>query len=327
VSSHRILFSLVLAGLALTACGSEPDTPTPTGTEHPTAERTTQRTPSSTHETSSRPQSAPSPAGKQPVTKLLVFVVENHSLDEMRAQMPEAFALAERYGYATQYRALTHPSLPNYLAIAGGSTFGVTDDDSPAGHVIHGPSVFGQAIEAGRTAKVYADGMPGTCSLGTSGDRYAVKHNPWAYFVDEHALCARYDVPLQGFAADAASGSLPNAGLVIPNLCHDAHDADCDLADADAWLRDQVAAVLAGPDFAAGRLAVVLTADEDDHSQDNLVLTTVLHPSQRGHVVSTPLTHYSLTRLYDQVLRVPLLGQAATAPDMAQAFGLPLPRS
>ena len=66
----------------------------------------------------------------------------------------------------------------------------------------------------------------------------------------------------------------------------------------------------------------MVTADEDDHSQDNLVLTTLFHPGQHHRVVTTPLTHYSLTRLYEQVLTAPLLGQAADAPDMAAAFGL-----
>ncbi len=272
----------------------------------------------------SAPAARPSADPHQPVTKLLVFVVENHSLDEMRAQMPEAFGLAEEYGYATRYHALTHPSLPNYLAMAGGDTFGISDDNFPVAHVLHGPSVFGQAIGAGLTAKVYAEGMPGTCALETGGERYAVKHNPWAYFVDERTECERYDVPLDELADDAASGDLPNAGLVVPDLCHDAHDEGCDLGGADAWVADQVGAVMAGPDFASGRLAIVLTADEDDRHQDNLVLTTVVHPSQQGHVVDTPLTHYSLARLYDEVLGVPPLRQAATAPDMARAFGLPL---
>jgi acid phosphatase len=303
VVSRRLLVCALLATLVLSGCqraAPEPALP------------------------ATRP-ATPSADPRGPVTKLLVLVVENHSLDEMRSQMPEAFGLAERYGYATQYRALTHPSLPNYLAMAGGDTFGVADDDPPTAHVIHGPSVFGQALEAGRTAKVYAEGMPGPCAPATGGERYAVRHNPWAYFVDERDLCERLDVPLDDFAADAASGDLPDAGLVVPDLCHDAHDEGCDLAGADAWIADHVRAAMAGPDFAAGRLAIVVTADEDDRGQDNLVLTIVVHPSQEGHVVDTPLTHYSLTRLYDEVLGVPPLRHAASAPDMAQAFGLPLP--
>jgi hypothetical protein len=259
-----------------------------------------------------------------PVTKLLVFVVENHSLDEMRDQMPHMSSLAETYGYATAYRARTHPSLPNYLAMAGGDTFGIVDDKDPSAHALEGPSVFGQAIGAARTAKVYAEGMPGTCALESGGERYAVRHNPWTYFVDERQECEDFDVPLDEFAADAASGDLPNAGLVIPDVCHDAHDDGCDLAGADDWISDRVDEAMRGPDFTAGRLAVVITADEDDRDQDNLVLTVVIHPSQRGHVVDTPLTHYSLARLYDDVLGVPPLRHAATAPDMAEAFQLPL---
>src|SRR6476659_48826 len=73
-----------------------------------------------------------------PVTKLLVFVEENHSLDQMKAGMPYAASLATRYGYATNYRAITHPSLGNYIAIAGGSSYGIHDDDPPSAHQIAG---------------------------------------------------------------------------------------------------------------------------------------------------------------------------------------------
>jgi acid phosphatase len=254
------------------------------------------------------------------VSKLLVFVLENHSLDQMRAQLPYTFSLAQRYGYATNYQALTHPSLGNYLAMLGGSTFGVTDDDAPSAHPISGSSVFGQALASGQTAGLYAEGMPTPCATENGGDRYVVKHNPWAYFVDERASCQQYDVSLTPLAADAATGRLPDVGMVIPDLCHDAHD--CDAATADAWLRTQLEPLFAEPDWRAGRLAIVVTADEDDHNQDNLVLTTVLHPSLHGVVVDTPLSHLSLARFYDEVLGLPALREAAGTPSMAAAFGL-----
>ncbi|WP_346385512.1 alkaline phosphatase family protein [Nocardioides sp.] len=257
------------------------------------------------------------------VSKVLVFVLENHSLDQMRTQLPYTFSLAQRFAYATSYRALTHPSLGNYLAIAGGSTFGVTDDQNPSAHPISGSSVFGQAVADGQTAGLYAEGMPSPCATQNGGDRYAVRHNPWAYFVDERASCQRYDVPLTSLAPDAAAGRLPDVGMVIPNTCNDAHD--CAPAVADAWLRNQLEPLFAGPDWRAGRLAIVITADEDDHSQGNLVLTTVLHPSLHGVVVDSPLTHLSLSRLYDEVLGLPPLREAAGAPSMADAFGLSVP--
>jgi acid phosphatase len=264
----------------------------------------------------------PSPTSRPPrprVDKLLVFVVENHSLDQMRGQMPYTRALAERYGYASDYVAITHPSLPNYLAIAGGSTFGVQDDDAPSGHQLRGSSAFGEAAHSGATARVYAEAMGSPCQLESAG-RYAVKHNPWAYFVDERAACRRGDLPLTALAADVAGGSLPNVGMVIPDLCNDAHD--CALGQADGWMRRYVGRVLAGPDWASGRLAVVITADEDDNHHGNRILTVVLHPALRHRVVSAPLDHYSLTRAYADVAGVPPPGMGASAPSLLAGFGL-----
>ncbi len=274
----------------------------------------------------SAPASSPAPvtfATVHPtkVTKLLTFVVENHSLDQMREAMPYTAALGKEFAHATSYRAVTHPSLPNYLAMTGGSTFGVTDDGPPASHTTDQPSVFGQALSLGKTAKVYAEGMPGTCATENSG-QYVVKHNPWPYYLSERSSCVQYDVPLTELSTDAATGRLPNAGMVIPDLCNDAHN--CDLSVADSWLRTEIGLVMAGPDWLAGHLAIVVTADEDDHHQDNLVLTAVAHPSLHGAVVTTPLSHYSLARLYSEVLAAEPLGEAAAAPSMATAFGLDL---
>ena len=256
-----------------------------------------------------------------PVTKLMVLVVENHSLAQMRKGMPWTFRQAQRYAYASDYRAIRHPSLPNYLAIAGGSTFGVADDHPPADHPLSGRSVFGQALAAGRTAGVYADSMPRRCARSDSG-RYAVRHNPWAYFTDERADCRRHDRPLSALAGDTAAGDLPNAGMVVPDTCHDAHD--CSLAVADRWMKHTVRKLKSGPDWAGGRLAIVVTADEDDRHSGNRVLTVVLHPRLHGRVVSDRLNHYSLTRLYDEVLGTSPLRKARRAPSMAAAFDLPV---
>jgi len=253
------------------------------------------------------------------VTKVLVFVVENHSLNQMQASMPFVYSLARQYAYATSYTAIRHPSLPNYLAIAGGSTFRVTDDRGPSAHRLHGASLFSQALAAHRTAKVYADSAPRNCALANSG-RYAVRHNPWTYFVDSRSACRRFDVPARALGTDADAGTLPNVGMVIPNLVHDAHDAS--LATADAWIATKIRRVQAGPDWNSGRLAIVITADEDDRRQGNKVLTVVASKHQPQRVVTTPLNHYSLTRFVDDVLGTAYLRKAATAPSLTAAFGV-----
>jgi phosphatidylinositol-3-phosphatase len=265
---------------------------------------------------------APARAAVPGVTKVLVFVEENHSLAQMRAGMPYTFALAQTYGYATRYTAITHPSLPNYIAMVSGQTYGITDDGSPKAHVLRGPTVFGQAIAAGKTAKTYAEGMTTNCQQVKAG-LYRVKHNPWSYFLDERALCATNDAATGTsasgglLAADITAGTLPNVGMVVPDLCNDAHD--CPLSIADNWFEGFMERIFAGPDWASGRLAVVLTADEASGS--NTVLTVVIHPSQNHRVVTTPLTHYSLARFYADVAGVPYLANAATAPSMSAAFG------
>jgi hypothetical protein len=304
VARPRALLAALAGIVVLGGCGAEsrpPSSdaaPTPSGTSSSSASR-----PATTHQ----------------VSKVLVFVVENHSLDQMRAGMPFTYGQATRYGYADHYQAVMHPSLPNYLAITGGSTYGVSNDDGPSVNGTHAPSVFQQALDHGRTAKTYAEGQPAPCTTVNSGP-YAVRHNPWAYHLDERGACAAHDVGLDALADDVRSGSLPDVGLVVPDLCNDAHS--CPLATADAWLEEQVGTVEAGPDFTSGHLAVVITADEDDHHQDNTVLTVVAHPALHGTIVSAPLSHYSLSRSLSSVAGAAPLGEAATAPDLIRAFGL-----
>ena len=266
------------------------------------------------------PTSALATAGSGAVTKVLVFIVENHSLSQMKSQMPYTFGLAQRFGYATNYTAIQHPSLPNYVAIAGGQTYGITNDDNPSANPVRGTSVFGQAVASGKTAAVFADGMPQNCATSNGGSDYAVKHNPWAYFINERGDCQKYDVPVDRLDAAITGGVLPTVGMVVPNLCNDAHN--CSLGTADTWFKGWMTKIFDGPDWRSGHLAVVLTADEDDRSAGNNVLTVVIHPSQKRNVVTSPLTHYSLTRLYEEVAGVPYLFDAASAPSMTTAFGL-----
>ncbi len=248
-----------------------------------------------------------------PTTKVLTVVLENHGQQAALDAMPKLAALAGAYGSTTGYTNLAHPSLPNYLAMAGGSTFGVTDDQDPDAHPIPGGSLF----DAG-DAKVYADAMTEPCQLANAGT-YAVRHNPWTYFPDGRAACQKRDLPLTALAADVTAGSLPTVGLVVPDLCHDGHD--CPLGEVDDWLSDLLQPVLDGPDYASGRLAVVVTFDEVEHG-DGPLLTVVLAPRLHATVVDAPLTHLAWNRWMTDLLGVPALRDAAGAPSLGKAFGL-----
>jgi phospholipase C len=235
--------------------------------------------------------------------------------------------LANGCGLATDYRAVAHPSLPNYLAATSGGTWGVSDDEPPAAHTLAQPSIFDRLAAAGRSWRSYEESMPSNCALDGSG-LYAVKHNPAAYYARSRAACARWDVPLGttrggAFVSDLRAGRLPAFAFVTPNLCDDAHD--CPLAAADRWLAAWVPRIVASPGYRSGSTVVFVTFDEAEGSS-NHVATVVVSPSTRpGTRSAAPFTHYSLLKTTEQLLGLrPQLGAAAAAstPSMRRAFGL-----
>src|SRR5664279_1119861 len=250
--------------------------------------------------------------------KVLVIVDENHTQRQVRAGMPYLVRLQKTFGVTTHHTAATHPSLPNYLLIAGGRTFGVTDDAAPSSHPIAGISVFGAALARGKTARTYNETMTRNCQLTSSGN-YAVRHNPWAYFIGERTACRTYDVPLTRLPTDISSGHLPNVGMITPNLCNDAHD--CSLGTADAFLKAWVPRIMKGPDYTSGKLTIVVTFDEGVGSNQT-VETVVINPALHAKVVTAPLTHAGLSRWLYRVSGSTPQNGAATAADFGAAFGL-----
>ena len=260
-----------------------------------------------------------------PVTKVLVFIEENHSLAQMKTGMPYLYSQAVKYGYANDYLAVSHPSLPNYLAIATGDTHGIADDRDPSAHPIAPPDIFGATLAAGHTAKSYQESMTSNCQVASRGT-YAVRHNPWAYVPAERSQCLADDVPSGTVTAgrlrtDIQRGTLPSVGQVTPNLCNDAHN--CSLATADRWLKGWLSYLYKSPDWLSGHLAIIVTADEAGRGDPvNSVLTTVINPSQCRKVVSTPLDHYSLNGFLAQVGHAPCMRRGCSAAAFAAAFGL-----
>ena len=258
------------------------------------------------------------------ITKVLMIMEENHSIDQVfPSEMPYLWSLARQFGRATSWSDISHPSLPNYLAIFGGSAFNDPQDCLPAaGCTYSGPSVFGQAIAHGASARAYQESMPKPCDVSDSGN-YDVNHNPWAYFTDESSLCRVNDVPAGtvrsgALLADVRRGSLPNVGEISPNLIHDGHDGT--LAQADAWLQSWVPVLTSGPDWRSGRLVIVVVFDEGETTEQ--VPFVILDPSVSHRVIRQALDHFALTRLIDEIVGVPLLGEAAHATDLDPILGM-----
>jgi hypothetical protein len=64
---------------------------------------------------------------------VFVIMMENHGYGQIvnNPNAPFANAYAKTANVATQYFAVAHPSLTNYLEVVGGSNFGVLSDNSP----------------------------------------------------------------------------------------------------------------------------------------------------------------------------------------------------
>jgi hypothetical protein len=235
---------------------------------------------------------------------------------------PRLAAYARSCGLATAYAAVTHPSLPNYLAATSGSTGGVTSDCGPSQCPQNRASLFGQVSAAGLQWRTYAEAMPTACNRVSQG-RYATKHNPAVYFLPVRAQCGRWDVPFGGTSgafATALAHGLPAFGFVEPDLCDDGHD--CTTAHADAWLGGTLDRLTRSPSYARGDVAVFVTWDEGVGAQQR-VATVVIAPSvPRGIRSAVAFSHYSLLRTTEALLRLPLLGAARSAHDMRSAFRL-----
>jgi hypothetical protein len=197
-----------------------------------------------------------------PPAHIAVIVMENEEYRDIigSRQTPFINALARRYALARSMYAITHPSLPNYLAVTGGSTFGI-DSDCTDCHVPSSHSLADQLTGAHLSWKAYMEDLPRPCYRGASAGLYAKKHDPFLYYdrvARDPALCAHV-VPLTQLARDERTRTLPRFVWLTPNLCHDMHS--CPPPQGDAFLAGVVPPLLAalGP-----RGLLILTWDEGD---------------------------------------------------------------
>jgi hypothetical protein len=159
---------------------------------------------------------------------------------------------------------------------------------------------------------------------------FLVRHTPAAYYLSESGRCPRADIPMGSpgrgaFHDDIAAGRLPAYAFVSPDACDDMHAApscpDGMVERGDHWLAEWLPQVLAGPDYRAGRLVVIITWDEGDETS-NHIPTIVISPRTRHATSATRYTHCSTLATVEDLLRLPRLGCAAAAPSMRAAFHL-----
>jgi phosphatidylinositol-3-phosphatase len=274
------------------------------------------------------------------------IVFENQGYAQLigNHKLPYTNRLAAACGLATHYYGVGDPSLPNYIAMTSGGTWGVTGDFSP---LLHVPSIFSQVRAAHLQWRSYSESMPRNCGQSDYPGRnpvYTAHHEPVIYYAGIRRDCARWDVPLgtvhKGALAQAlAADTLPAFAIVGPNddggTAKHGCSRPCGNVDpplSDSFLRAWMRTILASKAYASGTTAVFVTWDEDATSENTLcpalncdhLATLVVSPSVLpGTRSNAVFSHYSLLRTTEDLLGLRgHLGKAASARSMASDFRL-----
>jgi hypothetical protein len=254
-------------------------------------------------------QAAPRPVPS--FDHVVVIVFENKARKAVFGSpaAPTFNTLASQNAMLAGYRGVTHPSLPNYLALASGSTQGITSDCTSC--TVAGRSLADTLEAKGRSWKAYAEGLPRVGWTGAASGRYVKRHVPFLYFrrVLSRPSRVRNVVPLSMLSRDLAARRLPDFALVVPDMCHDMHD--CPVSTGDAWLARFLPPLLRSRQLANSAVFVIF--DESD-SADPRVLALVLGPRVRpGSVFAPAMSHYGLLRTIEDAWGLPRLGRSARA--------------
>ncbi|MBV9414465.1 MAG: hypothetical protein JO363_05755 [Solirubrobacterales bacterium] len=257
-------------------------------------------------------------AAQVPAVRIAVIVMENEEYGSVIGSPSAPFinSLARRYGLATGMYAVSHPSLPNYLALTGGSTFGISSDCTDC--TVAATSLVDQLEHADVSWRAYMEDLPGRCFTGAGAGEYAKKHDPFAYYariVSDPRRCANV-VPLTRLGTDERAGRLPRFSWITPNLCHDMHD--CPVSTGDHFLSGLVPPLLRA--LGPGGL-LFLTWDEGATdagccrlASGGHVVTIVAGPGARLRTrLARPTDHYSVLQTIEDRFGLRRLRGAACA--------------
>ncbi len=193
---------------------------------------------------------------------IFLIISENHGYRQIigNPRAPNLNRLANTYGSATAFYGETHPSKANYIAMLGGDTFGIHDDDAfycRAGstdrycekaakitpyvdHTVTARSLMDQLAEHHLTWKGYYESIPapGSKAVYYPDDRKPVAGQPTQLYASKHNGFIQFrsvqDVPaiahkIVGFGRlfrDLANGRAPNYAHIVPNQCNEMHGRD-----------------------------------------------------------------------------------------------------
>ncbi len=272
-----------------------------------------------------------------------VAIFENRSLTTVMGHAPYFDSLAASGASASNYISIGHPSLPNYIAMTSGDTFGdMCDCDPGATHDCtgltcsivggfcsceHDATHLGDQLDtAGISWREYGEGMGTPChSVDVASTHYAVRHLPFMYYANVLSDAARCTEHLRDFGELAADLGTYRFTMISPNLCSDMHDT-CGgnaVTHGNDWASTNLAPILTQAGFQAdGRDVLFIVWDEEDNSLGAAPIPfIVVSPLvTAGMVTATRYDHYSLLATWEDGLGLDRLRNAAAATPIADIW-------
>jgi acid phosphatase len=257
-----------------------------------------------------------------------VFVMENHSYDQIigSPHAPYTNRLARRHGMATRMWAVTHPSLPNYLAMISGSTHGCKSDSCARG--IRGKTLANQLARNGLKWRGYFEELPERGYTGDDVGNYVQHHNPFVYFrsITSKPKQRNHIMPFRAFRRSLRRP--PALSFIVPSDLHNMHSSA--IINGDEWLQKWIPQVMQSRGF-RHHGAIFITWDEADKTDlsgccipgingGHQPFVAIVHGGPKHVRLKKARTAYSLLRTLEDGFRVGHLGHAAGARPLAKFF-------
>ncbi len=260
------------------------------------------------------PQIQATTPANAPFDYLVTILMENHNIGSIIGSnsTPYMNSLATTYGLATNYSAVSHPSLPNYLAITSGSTSNVTNDCLPTQCPLNATNIVDRLESAGLTWKAWAEDYPISqgCNTTAANDTYSPRHFPFVYYQDITTSTTRCNNLYRANTVVSISPEVDDTFLnalrstttaanymwLTPNRCDDMHS--CPVSTGDNYLSQLVPQILNSYIFTTQKAAFFITFDEGEGQYPTDYVYTVWagSPAKTHYASSASYSHYSLLK-------------------------------
>jgi len=246
--------------------------------------------------------------------QLVVVLMENHNLNEIYGPAPYMTQLADQYAFSEGWSSITNPSQPNYIALLGASTFGVSGDGNHPN--LNHPTLVDLIETSGHTWNAIAEGSGSGCSINP--DR-GEDHFPFLSYTTITGSAARCASLHSGGPTDvvAALNAGTNFIWFTPTDQHNMHDNS--VASGDAWLQSWVPGLLTA--MGSKKAALIIMFDEAYTSPPYIYMSFSGTATKLAYKSTASYSHYSLAKLLEDVWGGGSLGQGdVNAPSPLEFF-------